>query len=138
LVKNKYLEPVLEKYKINNDTTWKSIITHNGSVQHLSVLSENERSVFKTAWEIDQHWIIQHAEDRQPYICQAQSLNVFFLPGSDRAYINSVHLKAAKGRVLKSMYYFRTGSAASADVIKAVTRRPLEDWKGDTCVACEG
>ena len=138
LVKNKYLEPVLEKYKINNDATWKSIITHNGSVQHLPVLSETERSVFKTAWEIDQHWIIQHAEDRQPYICQAQSLNVFFLPGSDRSYINSVHLKAAKGRVLKSMYYFRTGSAASADTIKAVTRRPLEDWKGEACVACEG
>lgn len=138
LVKNKYLEPVLEKYKINNDETWKSIINNNGSVSHLSKLSEDERNVFKTAWEIDQHWLVQHAEDRQDYVCQAQSLNLFFLPGTDRGYINSVQLKAARGRKIKSLYYFRTGSASQADTVKTISRRPLEDWKGEACVACEG
>ncbi len=138
LVKNRFLEPVLDKYGINNDATWKSIIDNNGSVAHLSALSESERNIFKTAWEIDQHWLVQHAEDRQVYICQAQSLNLFFLPGTDRSYINSVHLKAAKGRRVKSLYYFRTGSAVQADTIKTITRRPLEDWKGAACVACEG
>ncbi|HET8689171.1 MAG TPA: ribonucleoside-diphosphate reductase subunit alpha [Methanosarcina sp.] len=138
LVKNRFLEPVLEKYGLNNDATWKSIIDNNGSVAHLSQLSETERNVFKTAWEIDQHWLVQHAEDRQVYICQAQSLNLFFLPGTDRGYINSVHLKAARGRKVKSLYYFRTGSAVQADTIKAISRRPLTDWKGDDCVACQG
>lgn len=138
LVKNKYLTPILEEAGINNDDTWRSIISHNGSIQHLSALREHDKKVFRTAWEIDQHWLVQHAEDRQAYICQAQSLNLFFLPGTDRAYINSVHLKAAKGGKVKSLYYFRTGAATQADTLKYIERKPLEDWKEADCPACEG
>lgn len=139
LVKNKYLIPVLEKYERNTPEVWKSIIDHNGSVQHLDCLSEDEKRVFKTAWELDQHWLVQHAEDRQPYICQAQSLNLFFLPGTDRSYINSVHLKALYGEKVKSLYYFRTGAAVAADTVKKVERVALSDWKSDdVCISCEG
>lgn len=139
LVKNKYLERLLEAKGLNTDEVWQSIVKNNGSVQHLGFLDDRERAVFKTAWEIDQHWIVQHAGDRQQYICQAQSLNVFFLPGSDRAYINSVHMKALKERMVKSMYYFRTGSEGAADTVKTINRRPISDWKDDNvCVACEG
>lgn len=138
LVKNKYLIPILEKYKQNTPQVWKQIIDQNGSVQQLDFLSDQEREVFKTAYEIDQHWLVQHAEDRQQYICQAQSLNLFFLPGTDRGYINSVHLKALKGEKVKSLYYFRTGSAAAADTVKKVERKLIEDWKDEeTCISCE-
>lgn len=142
LVKNKYLIPVLEKYGKNDAETWKNIIEHNGSVQQLDFLTEEEKRVFKTAYEIDQHWLIQHAEDRQEYICQAQSLNLFFLPGTDRAYINSVHLKAMRGEKVKSLYYFKSGSAAQADTVKKIERKIIEDWKEieteGACVSCQG
>jgi ribonucleoside-diphosphate reductase alpha chain len=139
LVKNKYLVPILDKYQQNTPQVWKQIIDHNGSVQQLDFLSDQERAVFKTAYEIDQHWLVQHAEDRQQYICQAQSLNLFFLPGTDRSYINSVHMKAMKGEKVKSLYYFRTGSAAAADTVKKVERKVIEDWKEESvCVSCEG
>lgn len=140
LVRNKHLEPVLQKYGQATEAVWKSIIDNNGSVQHLEFLSEHEKNVFKTAWEIDQHWLVDHAEARQKYICQAQSLNLFFAPGTDRAYINSVHLKAMKGGIVKSLYYFRTGAASVADTIKVIQRKSLESLKADTegCLSCEG
>lgn len=141
LVKNKYLEVVLEKYGINTQEVWRGIVKANGSVQHLEELSEHEKNVFKTWGEIDQHWMVQHAEDRQPYICQAQSLNLLFLPGSDRAYINSVHLKALYSKVLKSLYYMRSGSEGTTDTVKKITRESLKDWKQQdddgTCHSCQ-
>lgn len=139
LVYNKFLKPVLLKYEMDTPEVWKQIIDSNGSVASLSFLSEHEKSVFKTAWEMDQHWLVQHAEDRQPYICQAQSLNLFFLPGTDRATINSVHLKAMKGEKVKSLYYFRTGSAEAADTVRSIERVKIADWKDDNvCISCEG
>ena len=138
LVRNKHLIPVLQKYGQDTAEVWKDIVDNNGSVQHLHFLSFDEKQVFKTAWEIDQHWVVQHAEDRQPYICQAQSLNTFFLPGSDRAYINSVHLAAMKGKILKSMYYFRTGAAEAADTVKQMQREAIVDYKNEDCVSCQG
>jgi ribonucleoside-diphosphate reductase alpha chain len=141
-VRNRYLEPVLEKYGTNTPETWKNIEKNNGSVQHLAELTAEEKEVFKTAWEIDQHWLVEHAEARQQYICQSQSLNLFFLPGTDRAYINSVHLKAIRSSTLKSLYYFKTGAKVAADTIKEMQRVKLEDWKEaaetEVCVACEG
>lgn len=141
LHKNKYLEPVLEKYGLNTEEVWKQIVKNEGSVQWIEQLSDIERSIFKTAWEIDQHWLVQHAEDRQPYICMAQSLNLFFLPGSDRKYIGSVHLKALYSRVLKSLYYFRTGTAVAADLVKEMQREAMQDWKQNEddggCPSCE-
>lgn len=153
LFKNKYLEDWLirqlerfeehdeefDRYDFINDF-WDDIVDHNGSVQHLDWMDDHTKKVFLTAWEIDQHWVVQQAEERQPYLCQAASTNLFFSPGTDRAYINSVHLKAMKGRVVKGLYYFRTGSEASADTIKTIVRKPLADWKQDSeeCVACQG
>lgn len=140
LVKNKYLENLLIALDKNTPEVWKDIIDHDGSVQHLNFLNEEQKAVFKTAWEIDQHWLVQHAEDRQEYICQAQSLNLFFAPGTDRAYINSVHLKAMRGRKVKSCYYFRTGSELTTDTVRTVERRPLAEWKQESedCVSCQG
>lgn len=140
LVVNKFLKQDLQELGMDTPEIWQKIIEDNGSVQGLEGFPENLKLVYKTAWEIDQHWVVQHAEDRQEYICQAQSLNLFFLPGTDRAYINSVHLKAARGRKVKSLYYFRTGAEVKADTVTKITRRSLDDWKpnSDVCVSCEG
>lgn len=138
LVKNKWLEKRLDELGKNTQEVWKLIVRDNGSVQSLDFLSEHDKAVFRTAWEIDQHWLIEHAGNRQPYICQAQSLNTFFLPGTDRSYINSVHLKAARERKVKSLYYFRTGSAVSADVVKSIKRVTLNEQSATGCLSCEG
>lgn len=145
LVKNKYLERWLSEVfldltKEEEDTFWNDIVKHNGSVQHLTFMSEADKKVFRTIWEIDQHWVIEQAEQRQPYICQAASTNLSFAPGSDKAYVNSVHLKAARGKIAKGLYYLRSGSEQTADTVKSIERKPLADWKADAegCVACEG
>lgn len=147
LVKNKYLEKWINAWSEDfpgiwdEEGFWKDVIAHNGSVQHMKWIPENVRKVFKTAWEIDQHWVIEHAGARQQYICQAQSLNVFFLPGSSRAYINSVHLKWLRDGKAKSMYYFRTGAASQADTVRTIERQSIQDWKptdDGECVACQG
>ena len=150
LNKNKYLNSVLDKYGLDNDETWRKIVKENGSVQWIDELTAEEKQVFKTAWEIDQHVIVQQAEDRQKYVCQSQSINLFFLPGTNRSYINSVHLKALYSDVLKSLYYFRTGSAVAVQNVKEDEQRvALQDWtetkKEDSqgtqddgeCVACQ-
>jgi len=127
LVKNKYLEPVLDKYSINNDSTWTSIITKKGSVQHLPQLTEGEKAIFKTADELDQNWVVQHACDRQPYICQGQSVNVFFPAGAPKSYVNQVHLKAWK-EGLKGLYYLRTEAKSRAETVSdKVERVALQD-----------
>lgn len=127
LVKNVYLEPVLEAHGINNETTWSSIITNKGSVQHLPELTEGEKAVFKTAQELDQSWVVQHAADRQPFICQGQSVNLFFPAGADKAYVNKVHLKAWKEK-LKGLYYLRTEAKTRAEnVSEKVERVALQD-----------
>jgi ribonucleoside-diphosphate reductase alpha chain len=136
LVKNKYLKQVLNEHNLDTEETWASIIENNGSVQHFSALDERVRQVFKTAWEIDQHWLVEHGGNRQQYICQAQSLNLFFPAGSDRSYINSVHLQAARERKLKSLYYFRTNAEIQADVAKQIERVALKD--SEECESCEG
>lgn len=137
LTKNKYLEELLEQYGRNDEATWQDIVKHNGSVQHLDFLSDHQRLVYKTAWEIDQHWLVEHAGNRQQFICQAQSLNLFFPAGSDRGYINSVHLKAARDQKVKSLYYFRTNAEVTADTVKQIQRVALKDGDGE-CLSCEG
>lgn len=146
LFKNKYLENWFNANCPESQDPeataafWKDIVQHKGSVQHLTYMDEHHKKVFKTVWEIDQHWVVEQAEQRQPYLCQAASTNLFFAPGNDRKYINSVHLKAMRGRVCKGLYYFRTGSEQVADTVKAITRKALVDWKADseTCASCEG
>lgn len=142
LVKNKYLKKLLKELGKDTDEVWTSIVKNNGSVMHLDFLTEDQKEVFKTAWEIDQRWVVEHAGQRAQYLCQSQSLNVFFAPGSDRRYINQVHTKAMREELVKGMYYFRTGSEQVADTVRQVQRAAIKDWEqgedeGD-CLSCQG
>ena len=141
--RNKYLEKLLEEKGKNTQEVWSDIIANDGSVINLSFLSDYEKDVFKTAIEIDQTWVVQHAADRQEYICQAQSLNLFFSPTVDVEYLHLVHLMAWK-QGLKSVYYCRSDALRKADKVgKAVIREKIEDMKDmltadePTCIACE-
>lgn len=133
MVKNKYLERVLQELGKDTPEVWRDILDHDGSVQHLEWLG-GTRAVFKTAMELDQHWLVQHAAIRQPWICQAQSLNLFFRAGDDRNYVNSVHLAAWKHK-LKTLYYYRTENQQKVDTVKDIERIPLE--KGEECISCQ-
>ena len=122
LVKNKYLEELLKQKGQSNDATWTSIITKKGSVQHLPFLTEGEKAIFKTADELDQNWVVQHAADRQKYICQGQSVNLFFPSGAPKSYVNQVHLRAWK-EGLKGLYYLRTESKQRAENVSEKVER---------------
>ena len=136
LIKNKYLEKVLLKYYKNTDEMWKSIISNEGSVQHCSFLNDYEKSIFKTAFELNQEWVIEHASDRQTFICQGQSVNLFFPAGSDKSYVNSVHVRAWKAN-LKGLYYLRTSAANQADRVGTqIPRDALKD--AEECISCQG
>ena len=136
LVKNKYLEALLEKKGMNTDEIWKDIVMNDGSVQHLDFLDEDEKLTFKTAFEIDQGWVVDHAADRQPMICQGQSVNLFFPSGSPKSYVNSVHLRAWKKK-LKGVYYLRTNAGVDADKVGLkVARVALAD--AEECMSCHG
>ena len=113
-VKNKHLENLLKEKNHNNDETWSSIFAHGGSVQHLPYLTQEEKDIFKTAFEIDQRWLIDLAAARQPYICQGQSLNLFFLANTSKKDLHHVHMRAwQKG--IKSLYYVRSKSIQRAE-----------------------
>lgn len=115
---------------------WKTIINNDGSVQHLDQLTEWEKDVFKTAFEINQEWVVDLAGDRQEYICQGQSVNLFFPSGSPASYVNLCHIKAFK-RKLKGLYYLRTNAGVDADKVGLhVERNALKD--AEECVACHG
>jgi len=139
LVKNPQLKVVLQKCDKDTDEIWQSIVLNEGSVQHLTFLSDWERDVFKTAFEIDQRWVVAHAADRQPHICQGQSVNVYFPKGTDRKYLNEVHLMAYQ-LGLKGLYYLRTTSGATGDKVSIkATRVALQDFKAEEeCMACQG
>ena len=136
LVKNPKLEEVLDEKGHNTSAIWKKIVSSQGSVQHLEFLSDDEKDVFKTAYEIDQGWVVEHAADRQQYFCQSQSVNLFFPAGSPASYVNSVHIRAWKSK-LKSLYYLRTDAGIEADKVGvAVKRVALQD--AEECVSCQG
>lgn len=150
LNKNRYLDKIIqEKAKTEKedfaDETWRSIIANDGSVQHLDWMDDYTKDIFKTAMEIDQRWVIQHAADRQEYIDQAQSLNVFFRPDSNIKYIHAVHFQAWKSK-LKTMYYCRSDKIAKADkVAKKIEREVIKEidltalaQEESVCIACEG
>ena len=127
LVKNKYLTKLLEDKGENNESNWTSIITNKGSVQHLPFLTEGEKSIYKTAQELDQNWVVKHAGDRQPFICQGQSVNIFFPAGADKSYVNKVHIKAWQ-QGLKGLYYLRTEAKSRAEnVSEKVERVALQE-----------
>ena len=124
-VKNKNLIKLLEKKGFNNEQVWSSISTHEGSVQHLSFLSDHEKDVFKTAYEIDQHWLIELAADRTPHISQAQSLNIFMPGNVSKQYLHEIHFKAWKKGV-KSAYYARSTSIQRADKVSHTVTQAQE------------
>jgi len=150
LNKNKFLDALIRAEAVNHkegwyEDTWSSVIANDGSAQHLEFLDDWQRDVFKTSMEIDQRWVVQHAADRQEYIDQAQSLNVFFRPDSHIKYIHAVHFMAWKLK-LKTMYYCRSDKIAKADkvskriereVIKEIDLNALTTDDG-ACLACEG
>ena len=153
LAKNKWLNRVIENYLSGDGETvstndyndiWSSIIANDGSVQHLTWMDDWTKDVFKTSMEIDQRWLVNHAADRQEYIDQAQSLNLFFRPDVNIMYLHAVHFQAWK-QGLKTLYYCRSEKIGKADkvskriereVIKELDMKALID--GDACLACEG
>ena len=144
LTKNKYLEEELEKIGKNTEEVWSSIITNGGSVQHLDFLSDHLKAVFKTAIELNQDWVVYLAGSRQQYLCQGQSLNVFFPAGASKGYLHTVHYNAWKYGC-KGMYYLRTETSNRAEnVAQKVERERLVEFaetqsqEQDECVACQG
>lgn len=141
MLKNKWLVKVLQKYGLDNDKTWDSIMAKKGSVQHLPI-SEHEKKVFKTAVEVDQRWVIMHAADRQEYICQGQSLNLFFPEDVEKRELHDIHLMAWR-LGLKTLYYLRSETIKRSDMLSQATekhefkfdQRVIEE---DECLACEG
>ena len=138
LLKNEYLEHILQELDMDTPEVWKSIITNDGSVQHLDFLDEYTKDVFKTASEIDQKWLIDFAADRQEYICQSQSLNLFFPPTVSKQELHNVHLRAWKKGV-KTLYYLRSEAIKRAEVISdEKLREYIFDFEEDSCLSCEG
>ena len=134
LVKNKYLEKLLEKKGINTDKTWTSILANRGSVLHLKELSDFEKDTFKTAIEINQQWVIEHASDRQKFICQAQSVNVFVPADVNVKELHDIHMLAWK-RKLKTLYYCRSEAIKRAELLSKKIERTIIP-EAD-CLACE-
>ena len=122
LVKNVYLTQLLKEKGQDNESTWTSIITKKGSVQHLPFLNEGEKAIYKTAQELDQNWVVTHAAERQPFICQGQSVNLFFPSGTPKAYVNKVHFSAWK-KGLKGLYYLRTEASSRAETVSDKVER---------------
>jgi len=152
LNKNPYLEAELEKIGKNTDEVWSSIITNGGSVQHLDFLHDHVKEVFLTAIELNQLALIKLAGDRQKYLCQGQSLNIFFPAGADKATLHKVHYEAWK-QGTKGLYYLRTETSNRAEnVAQKVEREKLDDIinpdavkfsngqeeSQEDCVACQG
>jgi ribonucleoside-diphosphate reductase alpha chain len=142
--RNRFLVKRLSELGLNDDDTWASIIAHDGSVQHLDI-PEDVKEVFKTAMEIDQRWLVELAADRQEFIDQGQSVNLFFQPNTTIAYLHAVHFMAWK-QGLKSLYYLRSDKVRKAEKVGAqVKRQRIEETidmtaiaNGETCLACEG
>jgi ribonucleoside-diphosphate reductase alpha chain len=160
LNKNKYLDTLIKErchteraraqeegsgVKYEYDKIWAEIIANEGSVQTLrSPLTSEEKEVYKTSMEIDQRWVIEHAADRQKFIDQAQSLNVFFRPDANIKYLHAVHFLAWKSG-LKTLYYCRSEKIGKADKISKQIERQIikeidiqEIAQGEPCLACEG
>ena len=153
LNKNRWLDKIIQD-KLSNENglisqddyndIWSSIIANDGSVQHLDILDENEKAVFKTSMEIDQRWVIELASDRQQHIDQAQSLNLFFRPDANIKYVHAIHFMAWKKGV-KTLYYCRSEKIGKADkVSKKIERQVIKELDmaeiaaGNDCIACEG
>ncbi|RZI47244.1 ribonucleoside-diphosphate reductase subunit alpha [Rickettsiales endosymbiont of Peranema trichophorum] len=144
-VKNKHLKKLLQDKGYDTDEIWSSIMNHEGSVQHLDFLTQDEKDVFKTAFEIDQRWIIELAADRTPFICQGQSLNIFIPADIDKRDLHMIHFSAWRSGI-KSMYYLRSKSIQRADKVSMksdivqleMKLQPAPEVdKYDECLSCQ-
>ena len=147
-VRNKYLEKTLEKYGKNDSETWSSITTNQGSVYHLDFLTQEEKDVFKTAFELDQRWIVELGAERTPYISQAQSINIFVPADIHKRELHQIHFQAWK-KGLKSLYYCRSksiqraeniNSGASTDVklnVYNTEKDQPNETEYDECLSCQ-
>ncbi|MFT9216268.1 MAG: ribonucleotide-diphosphate reductase subunit alpha, partial [Acetobacter malorum] len=118
-VRNRHLQKLLKEKGKDTDEIWSFITLNKGSVQELDFLTQQEKDVFKTAFELDQRWIVEHAADRQPYICQAQSVNLFLPANVHKRDLHQIHHMAWK-KGLKSLYYCRSLSIQRADTVSNV------------------
>ncbi|HEX3365929.1 MAG TPA: ribonucleotide-diphosphate reductase subunit alpha, partial [Phenylobacterium sp.] len=140
-VRNPFLEQLLEEKGANTPATWDSILQNEGSVQHLDVLTQDEKDIYKTAFEIDQRWVVELAADRQPDICQSQSINIF-LPGDvDKWDLHMLHWQAWE-RGCKSLYYLRSKSVqrashAGGETHAAVDMSGVAKTDYEECLACQ-
>ena len=144
-VKNKYLEALLDSKGLNNEKVWQSILENDGSITHIKELKENEKAVFKTAFEIDQRWIVEMAADRTPYICQSQSINLYLSADIDKWDLMMLHWKAWELGI-KSLYYCRSKSiqrasyaGVEADNTKQWPQKNIVNEKTDyeECLSCQ-
>lgn len=137
-VRNKYLvKYIKENFDEQTESIlWKSILQHEGSVQHLDELDEYTKSVFKTAFEIDQRWVVDHAAVRQQYICQSQSLNLFLEPDVPVSFVHNLLLQGWK-RGIKSFYYQRTKAVRRAEMVGTQVKRQYLVEDGE-CFSCQG
>jgi len=146
IYKNKWLNNLLISKQVSSkqlDEIWKDIIAHDGSVQHLSILSDDEKLIFKTALEIDQRWVIDLAADRAPLIDQGQSVNVFVRPDAHIKYLHVIHFSAWK-KGIKGLYYLRSDKLNKADkVSQQIQRNIIEELElsaiidDSECLACQ-
>ena len=125
IVRNRHLQRLLAERGQDTDAVWSSITLTKGSVQHLDFLTEHEKAVFKTAFELDQRWIIEHAGDRAQFICQSQSVNIFVPADVHKRDLHRIHFMAWK-HGLKSLYYCRSLSIQRADNVSEKAVRPAE------------
>ena len=143
LIQNKYLKEELQKLNMDTPEVWTSIITNGGSVQHLDFINDSIKEVFKTAIEINQREIITQGGERQQYLCQGQSLNIFFPAGASKKYLHDVHMQAWKDEC-KGLYYLRTETSHRAEnVAEKVKLNKLKDYSEvkdteEDCEACQG
>jgi len=145
-VRNRYLQKLLEKHDKNNEETWSSITTNQGSVSHLDYLTDLEKNVFKTAFELDQKWIIELSGDRTPYISQAQSINLFLPADVHKRELHQIHFQAWK-KGLKSLYYCRSKSIQRAENVNSGSSTDVEtnvykngekqEFEYDECLSCQ-
>jgi len=141
-VRNKYLKKLLEKHGKNDDETWSTITTNQGSVSHLDFLTDHEKDLFKTAFELNQKWIIELGSDRTPYVSQAQSINIFLPADVHKKELHQIHFQAWK-KGLKSLYYCRSKSIQRAENINnglsttVVVKETKEDQDYEECLSCQ-
>tara|TARA_Y100000741_G_scaffold73647_1_gene53656 strand:+ start:56 stop:1987 length:1932 start_codon:yes stop_codon:yes gene_type:complete len=141
-VRNRYLKKVLQKYGKDDDETWSTITTNQGSVEHLDFLTKNEKDVFKTAFELDQKWIVELGAGRTPYVSQAQSINIFLPADVHKKELHQIHFQAWK-KGLKSLYYCRSKSIQRAENVNnglstsatIKTSKETEDY--EECLSCQ-